>query len=283
MTDTWWPWLCRRALCQVCDPYYNATVNAARTSTNAASVLDALPDRQMRAVLRVLERCSGIEDSERFRTTVVEAISSAFGIRDVTFFSGPSFEAAFADPDPVLTGAASDLLDEYQARWRDKDIFATEAARRVLVSGGFIQLDDLHTLPAPQHSYVVDYLLPHGMTVASAMHLRTRSGDALVGMFDSRRALDRDDVVAVRFLSSQLRAHAASVSFDTGDRLADVLSPRQLEVSRLVAQGMSNAEIAREMTLTEQSVKKYMSRIFAATGCPNRAALTARVLTEYGR
>lgn len=246
-------------------------------------MVDALPERQMRAVLWVLERCSGIDDPEKFRTTVVDAISCAFGIRDVTFFSGPSFEASFADPDPVLTGAAASLLDEYHTRWRDKDIFATEAARAVLERDGFVQLDDLHTLPAPQHSYVVDYLLPHGMTVASAMHLRTRTGDALVGMFDSRRTFDRDDVVAVRLLSSQLRAHAASVAFDTGDGLAELLSPRQLEVSKLVAQGLSNAEIARAMTLTEQSVKKYMSRILAATGCPNRAALTARVLTESGR
>lgn len=233
--------------------------------------------------MRVLERCSGIDDPEQFRITVVDAISSAFGIRDVTFFSGRSLEAVFADPDPLLTGAAEHLLDEYQSRWRDKDIFATDRARQILRRDGFIDLADLQDLAAPQYSYVVDYLLPHGMTVASAMHLRTRSGDALVGMFDSRRNFDRDDVIAVRFLGTQLRAHASLVSFDSGEGLESLLSPRQLEVSKLVAQGRSNAEIAREMTLTEQTVKKYVSRIFAATGCPNRAALTARVLSESGR
>ena len=234
-------------------------------------------------MLRVLEQCSGIEDAEQFRTTVVESISSAFSIRDVTFFAGASFDDAFRDPDPLLTGAAEGLLDEYQERWRDKDIFATTAAKQMLLRDGFIQLDDLRRLPAPQHSYVFDYLLPHGMTVASAMHLRTRSGDALVGMFDSRRELDQEDVVAVRFLSSQLRAHASAVSFSTETSLDQLLSPRQLELSRLVATGSSNAEIARAMTLTEQSVKKYLSRIFAATGCVNRASLTARVHTESNR
>ncbi|WLP92332.1 helix-turn-helix transcriptional regulator [Gordonia sp. NB41Y] len=255
----------------------------ARTGTGAGSVLDSLPDRHVRAVMRVLERCAGIDDPERFRFTVVDAIRSTFGIRDVTFFAGASYDAAFADPNPVLTGAAAPLLDEYQARWRDKDVFATDRARRILQRDGYLEVADLQALPAPQHSYVVDYLVPNGMTVASAIHLRTRSGDALVGMFDSRRQFDRDDVVAVRFLATQLRAHASAVSFDTGDQLRVLLSPRQLEVAKLVARGLSNAEIAREMTLTEQSVKKYVSRIFTATGCPNRAALTARVLTESPR
>ncbi|MET9201245.1 helix-turn-helix transcriptional regulator [Gordonia sp. NPDC003585] len=252
-----------------------------RTDDNGISVLDGLPERHVRAILHVLERCAGITESAAFRTAVVESIMSSFGIRDVTFFAGTSFDAAFADPDPLLTGATAGLLDEYQARWHDKDIFATADARRALTRDGFVQLDDFATLPAPQHSYVVDYLLPHGMTVASAMHLKTRSGDALVGMFDSERILDADDVVAVRFLGRQLQAHASGIDFTaTGGTVADLLSPRQFEAALLIAEGLSNAEIAQVMSVTEQSVKKYTSRIFAATGCTNRAGLTARLLRE---
>lgn len=252
-----------------------------RTDANGVSVLDGLPERHVRTILRVLERCAGITDADEFRATIVDAISSSFGIRDVTFFAGTSFDAAFTDPDPLLTGATASLLDEYQARWQDKDIFATPDARRALTRDAFVQLSDFTTLPAPQHSYVVDYLLPHGMTVASAMHFKTRTGDALVGMFDADRTVDDDDVLAVRFLGKQLQAHVSRVSFTPADgSLVDVLSPRQYEAARLIAEGLSNAEIARVMSVTEQSVKKYTSRIFAATGCANRAALAARVLRE---
>ncbi|GAA3954726.1 response regulator transcription factor [Gordonia caeni] len=255
-----------------------------RRNGDGLTVLDGLPEKHIRAILNVLARCSGITDPEEFRTNVVDGISTNFGIRDVTFFSGRSFDDAFSDPDPILTGAASHLLDEYQSRWRDKDIFATSAARQVLMRNGYVQLADFTTLPAPQHSYVVDYLLPHGMTVASAIHLKTKTGDALVGLFDSDRELDRDETIAVRFLGAQLQAHAAAVPFGEEDTtLSALLSPRQLEVAKLVVEGLSNAEIARVMSLTEQSVKKYMSRIFAATGCANRAALTTRVLIEFGR
>ena len=59
------------------------------------------------------------------------------------------------------------------------------------------------------------------------------------------------------------------------------LEPRERELIALKFHaGLSNAEIARVMSVTEQSVKKYTSRIFAATGCANRAALAARVLRE---
>ncbi|SDF44200.1 DNA-binding response regulator, NarL/FixJ family, contains REC and HTH domains [Lentzea fradiae] len=51
---------------------------------------------------------------------------------------------------------------------------------------------------------------------------------------------------------------------ETGDaRPLDVLAPRELEVLRLMAGGLANAEIAERMTITVQTVKTYVSRIFA--------------------
>ncbi|KDN17322.1 response regulator transcription factor [Amycolatopsis rifamycinica] len=46
-------------------------------------------------------------------------------------------------------------------------------------------------------------------------------------------------------------------------RPLDVLAPRELEVLRLMAGGLANAEIAERMTISVQTVKTYVSRIFA--------------------
>ncbi|MEV4021031.1 response regulator transcription factor [Nonomuraea angiospora] len=64
---------------------------------------------------------------------------------------------------------------------------------------------------------------------------------------------------------------------DAADRLA-ALTVREADVLALVAQGLSNAEVARHVHMTEASVKTYVSRILAKLNCANRvqAALLLR-------
>jgi DNA-binding NarL/FixJ family response regulator len=53
------------------------------------------------------------------------------------------------------------------------------------------------------------------------------------------------------------------------------LSPRELEVLALMAQGMTNAEIREHLTLSEATVKTHVSRILMKTGCHDRAQAVA--------
>nr|MDT0659913.1 response regulator transcription factor [Micromonospora sp. DSM 115978] len=61
------------------------------------------------------------------------------------------------------------------------------------------------------------------------------------------------------------------------DRLT-VLTDRESQVLALVAEGLSNAEIARRLRMTEPTIKTYVSRILTKLDCENRvqAALLAR-------
>jgi DNA-binding NarL/FixJ family response regulator len=53
------------------------------------------------------------------------------------------------------------------------------------------------------------------------------------------------------------------------------LSPRELDVIRLVAAGRSNAAIAAELFLSEKTVARHLSNIFGKLGVGSRTAAAA--------
>ena len=53
------------------------------------------------------------------------------------------------------------------------------------------------------------------------------------------------------------------------------LSPRELQVLRLVATGETNKAIAAELVLSERTVERHVSNIFAKLAVSTRAAATA--------
>ncbi|MCD7053789.1 response regulator transcription factor [Rhodococcus sp. BH2-1] len=51
----------------------------------------------------------------------------------------------------------------------------------------------------------------------------------------------------------------------------DGLTPREVDILRLIAAGRSNREIVRELCIGESTVKTHINRIFAKTGSRDRA------------
>jgi DNA-binding NarL/FixJ family response regulator len=56
------------------------------------------------------------------------------------------------------------------------------------------------------------------------------------------------------------------------DRLPDGLTQREAEILAMIAQGMTNPDIAAELFLSAHTIKSHINRIFAKTGSADRAA-----------
>jgi DNA-binding CsgD family transcriptional regulator len=51
------------------------------------------------------------------------------------------------------------------------------------------------------------------------------------------------------------------------------VSEREIEIIGLVAQGLTNQEIAQALTISKRTVDNHVSNIFTKTGAKNRVAL----------
>lgn len=87
------------------------------------------------------------------------------------------------------------------------------------------------------------------------------AGDALLAPSITKRLI-------AEFAKRPDPAAAAPAAFDA-------LTDRELEILRLVAAGLSNAEIARELVISPLTAKTHVGRILAKLDCHDRAQLVA--------
>ncbi len=69
----------------------------------------------------------------------------------------------------------------------------------------------------------------------------------------------------------------ASGQADKGE--IDKLTPREREVMELLIHGLANKEIARELVISTNTVKRYLKSIFEKLGVDSRAAAVAQAMS----
>jgi DNA-binding NarL/FixJ family response regulator len=61
------------------------------------------------------------------------------------------------------------------------------------------------------------------------------------------------------------------------------LSERERQIAYLVAHGLKNRDIAGELKISENTVKRHLQSIFSKTGARDRLELAVMALTEISR
>jgi DNA-binding NarL/FixJ family response regulator len=78
-----------------------------------------------------------------------------------------------------------------------------------------------------------------------------------------------DPAIQQRLVAAVLEAQPRRTA--PAESLPDDLSPREIEVLKLIAAGLSNTEIAVALFLSNATVKTHINRIFSKTGARDRA------------
>ena len=104
---------------------------------------------------------------------------------------------------------------------------------------------------------------------------RVRIGVACRALGDEDSALSEFGVAGRTFAEIGAQPARLEVERLLGRDLPDGLTPREVEVLRLVASGQSNPQIAASLVLSQKTVQRHLSNIFAKTGVPSRTAAAA--------
>ena len=98
------------------------------------------------------------------------------------------------------------------------------------------------------------------------------------GLIAAVRAVAAGDVLLSPAVTRRLVAQFASRPRRDGatDAAWRALSARELDVARLVARGLSNAEIAAELMLSEATVKTHVAHVLSKTGLRDRVQVVVR-------
>jgi DNA-binding NarL/FixJ family response regulator len=181
------------------------------------------------------------------------------GFRLILKAAGIEVAAEAADGAAAVAAAAKHRPDVVLMDIRMPGMDGIEATRKILAAppaGSQARIIILTTFDLDEYVYAALAAGASGFLLkdvtqehlVAAVHL-VRTGDALLAPSITRRLVAR--------FAPRPRGPGA------GGPDLSALTPRELEVLGLVARGMSNAEIAASLTLSDATVKTHVARILA--------------------
>ncbi|GAA1260199.1 response regulator transcription factor [Kitasatospora nipponensis] len=204
-----------------------------------------------------------IADDQELVRTGFGMILTARGIEVVAEAADGAEAVAAAvrlQPDVALLDIRMPVLDGLEAARR---IIAQVPGCKVIMLTTF-DLD--HYVYAALQAGASGFLLKDVTSAHLAAAVRlVDTGDALLAPSITRRLVERFSAP-----DSAPAAAPAAAPQPAPAQLA-ALTARELEVLSMVARGLSNSELAAELTLSEATVKTHVARIFAKLGLRDRA------------
>lgn len=242
--------------------------------------------RDYDAFFGLLADCGATRTLRDLRRTLIDSLARRFGYRDITFFMGDTVPGLFRDTEPEFIGRTRSMLDAYIETYHRIDPFATLATsgrlqERLRTGPGNLGLDDLRDHMRDEHR---DYL--HRFLFRQRIHeklVQPLVADTCIGGIGLMAAESGTFGPKERVLLALIGTHVPPMldarKPDSENALWAVgLTPAQRKVARLLLRGRSNLEIAVELRVGVDTVKKHVTAVLRAAGCASRTQFVAKAL-----
>lgn len=235
---------------------------------------------------RALPRLFGLLAEDMAEHEVRERIG--FGLLDLLradhFASFVWDDSARRFGNRVAINMSEDILASYDAyyQFRDPITFKLQARREpTLVTQVMPQRELMRT------EFFSDFLardgLHWGVNVYSYAGERNL-GDLRIWRGSTRENFDAHTLELLRLIgpafAGALRRASRSpqVVIELPSLAAAILSPRELEVARMVSEGLTDKQIAKRLAVEMSTVRTHLNRAFAKLGVSRRGGLAAAIL-----
>lgn len=218
-------------------------------------------------------------------TTLAITIPLAFRRRASLLVLGAVLGASalqqiIATPNEGLSTLVALLISSYTVAAHDRPRSVAAGGVAILLGSAAIGED------LADRSFIAVVL---GTAWLTGLIVSQRSGEVARLTDDNRDLAERLAAAASRLREAEAREHDSRSLSDSPERPEDLasLTARELEVVRVIATGMSNAEIAAHLVISEWTVKTHVASVLRKLGVRDRsqvvvAAYESRLVEPRG-
>jgi pimeloyl-ACP methyl ester carboxylesterase/DNA-binding CsgD family transcriptional regulator len=168
-----------------------------------------------------------------------------------------------------IPGATQEQFDWFNELCRKTT--TPEVATRLMQERGRVNVSEL--LPQVKvPTLVLHSIDDEAVPFSEGKRLATRIANAQFVQLQSRNHILLEDEPAWgRFKQAVLAFAGVTPQDDDEDPLFEVLTPREREILLRIADGRSNAEIGRQLFISEKTVRNHITKVFEKLGVQSRA------------
>ena len=184
------------------------------------------------------------------------------------------------EPSCESFGLPSSFWPEWLHQWRQDDrvvktVFATQTATHNLL---IYSESDWNSTRFCRY-FAAKFGIYHYMSAPLHGPAGTLTGLLNLYRADDDRRFDENDLTAVRVRAAYLSAALARLERDSSATPSD-LAPREIQVAKLAAKGMDNAQISEKLGIARDTVKKTLGRVYEKLHVNGRAQMAAQLVRK---